>query len=68
MYNYISIFISASLGPFSQVLSHMYILLHVVILCFLQVFRSSNYAYNIIGKMGRRFQLCHQFLAEFLLS
>ena len=34
----------------------------MVVLCFLQVFRSSNYAYTI-GKKGRRFQLCHQFLA-----
>ena len=32
----------------------------MVVLCF-----SSDYAYNI-GKMGRRFQLCHQFLAIFL--
>ena len=32
----------------------------------LQVFRSSNYAY--IGKKGCRFQLCHQFLAVFLLG
>ena len=35
-------------------------------MCFLQVFRSSNYAYR--GKKGRRFQLCHQFLAVFLLG
>ena len=38
----------------------------VVVLCFLQVLRSSNYACR--GKKGRRFQLCHQFLAVFLLS
>ena len=37
-----------------------------VVLCFLQVFRSASYAY--IGKKGRRFQLCHQFLAIFLLG
>ena len=43
-----------------------YVLLHVVVLCFLQVFRSSNFA--CIGKKGRRFQLCHQFLAVFLLG
>ena len=43
-----------------------YVLLHVVVLCFLQVFRSSNYAY--IGRKGHRFQLCHQFLAIFLLG
>ena len=40
------------------------ILLHVVVLCFLQVFRSSNYAY-IIGIKGR---LCHQCLAVFFLG
>ena len=34
----------------------------LVVLCFLQVFRSSIY------KKGRRFQLCHQFLAVFLLG
>ena len=42
------------------------VFLHVVVLCFLQVFRSSRYAY--IGKKGRRFQLCHQFVAVFLLG
>ena len=42
------------------------VLLHVVVLCFLQVFRSSNYAF--IGKKGRRFQLGHQFVAVFLLG
>ena len=42
------------------------VLIHVVVLCLLQVFRSSNYAY--VGKKGRRFQLCHQFLAVFLLG
>ena len=41
---------------------------YVVVLCFLQVFRSSNYAYYYIGKKGRKFQLCHQFLAVFLLG
>ena len=39
----------------------------MVVVCFLQVFRSSNYEY-IIGKKGRRFQLCYQFLAVFLLG
>ena len=40
--------------------------MNVVVLCFLQVFRSSNFAY--IGKKGRRFQLCHQFWAVLLLG
>ena len=43
-----------------------YVLLHVVVLCFLQVFGSSNHEY--IAKKGRRFQLCHQFWAVFLLG
>ena len=38
----------------------------IAVLYFLQVFRSSNLAY--IGRKGRRFQLCHQFLAAFLLG
>ena len=37
----------------------------LVELCFLQVFRSSNYAY--IGKSGCRLQLCHRVWAVFLL-
>ena len=48
----------------SQSVRRKYVLLHVVVLCFLQVFRSSNFAY--IGKKGRRFQLCHQFWAVLL--
>ena len=43
-----------------------YVLLHVVVLCFLQVFGSSNHEH--IAKKGRRFQLCHQFWAVFLLG
>ena len=39
---------------------------YVLVLCFLQVFISSVFAY--IRKQGRRFQLCHQFLAVFLLG
>ena len=37
----------------SQSVRTKYVLLPVVVLCFLQVFRSSNYAY--IGKKGPRF-------------
>ena len=44
--------------------STYYVLLHVVVLCFLQVFRSSNF----VGKKGRGFLLCHQFLAVFFLG
>ena len=36
----------------------------MVVLCVLQVFGSSSNEYNIIGKKGRRFQLCPQFWAS----
>ena len=44
----------------------MCVLLHVVLLCFLQVFGFKLFRIIIIGKMGRRFKLCHQFLAVLL--
>ena len=51
--------------------SEQNIYMYVVVLCFLQVFSSLDKLciYSVyLGKKGRRFQLCHQFWAVFLLS
>ena len=50
----------------SQSVRQRCVLLHVVVWCFPQVTRSLNYAYQ--GTVSCTFQLCHLFLAVFLLG